>query len=353
MGPELCFLIPSYLAMKKIALALCSAVTALMSQGVSAHGMTQNDLMNLTEAYAYVYQRQQVLAAAEKQFGNDVGVLGVVDTSRLTWNLIYPDAENALITHLGHFGLSRADIAKLTAETLGASDKNLRFRDAIQAKAVVLHYSLVSKSPTEKENRVRRTLSDAAFSAYPEEEFAFHRTAHEIKYPLRNTAGEKKFRILIPDSWEETPTSFPGHIGYWTKNDEDVVVSIGARRPVDDEYNPADFIYRNLKAIEGTPEIGKRFGPLGSELVKKGPSKVVIFDRTPVILLEWDGKFARDNTPFYTHTTSAIYQDGSQYVDVEFYVASRDPEAAKRAGNKYQMLRDQILSSIRLVSADK
>ena len=153
MGPELCFLIPSYLAMKKIALALCSAVTALMSQGVSAHGMTQNDLMNLTEAYAYVYQRQQVLAAAEKQFGNDVGVLGVVDTSRLTWNLIYPDAENALITHLGHFGLSRADIAKLTAETLGASDKNLRFRDAIQAKAVVLHYSLVSKSPTEKENR--------------------------------------------------------------------------------------------------------------------------------------------------------------------------------------------------------
>lgn len=117
--------------------------------------------MNLTEAYAYVYQRQQVLAAAEKQFGNDVGVLGVVDTSRLTWNLIYPDAENALITHLGHFGLSRADIAKLTAETLGASDKNLRFRDAIQAKAVVLHYSLVSKSPTEKENRVRRTLSDA------------------------------------------------------------------------------------------------------------------------------------------------------------------------------------------------
>ena len=141
MGPELCFLIPSYLAMKKIALALCSAVTALMSQGVSAHGMTQNDLMNLTEAYAYVYQRQQVLAAAEKQFGNDVGVLGVVDTSRLTWNLIYPDAENALITHLGHFGLSRADIAKLTAETLGASDKNLRFRDAIQAKAVVLHYS--------------------------------------------------------------------------------------------------------------------------------------------------------------------------------------------------------------------
>ena len=158
---------------------------------------------------------------------------------------------------------------------------------------------------------------------------------------------------LIPDSWEETPTSFPGHLGYWTKNDEDVVVSIGARRPVDDEYNPADFIYRNLKAIEGTPEIWKRFGPLESELVKKGPSKVVIFDRTPVILLEWDGKFARDNTPFYTHTTSAIYQDGSQYVDVEFYVASRDPEAAKRAGNKYQMLRDQILSSIRLVSADK
>ena len=147
--------------------------------------------------------------------------------------------------------------------------------------------------------------------------------------------------------------SFPGHLGYWTKNDEDVVVSIGARRPVDDDYNPADFIYRNLKAIEGTPEIGKRFGPLESELVKKGPSKVVIFDRTPVILLEWDGKFARDNTPFYTHTTSAIYQDGSQYVDVEFYVASRDPEAAKRAGNKYQMLRDQILSSIRLVSADK
>lgn len=40
-------------------------------------------------------------------------------------------------------------------------------------------------------------------------------------------------------------------------------------------------------------------------------------------------------------------------MDVEFYVASRDPEAAKRAGNKYQMLRDQILSSIRLVSADK
>ena len=141
--------------MKKIALALCCAATALMSQGVSAHGMTQNDLMNLTEAYAYVYQRQQVLAAAEKQFRNDVGVLGVVDTSRLTWNLLYPDAENALITHLGHFGLSRADIAKLTAETLGASDKNLRFRDANQAKAVVLHYSLVSKSPTEKENRLR------------------------------------------------------------------------------------------------------------------------------------------------------------------------------------------------------
>ena len=137
MGPELWFLIPAYLAMKKIALALCCAATALMSQGVSAHGMTQNDLMNLTEAYAYVYQRQQVLAAAEKQFRNDVGVLGVVDTSRLTWNLLYPDAENALITHLGHFGLSRADIAKLTAETLGASDKNLRFRDANQAKAVV------------------------------------------------------------------------------------------------------------------------------------------------------------------------------------------------------------------------
>ena len=88
-------------------------------------------------------------------------------SSRLTWNLLYPDAENALITHLGHFGLSRADIAKLTAETLGASDKNLRFRDANQAKAVVLHYSLVSKSPTEKETRVRRTLSDAAFSDYP------------------------------------------------------------------------------------------------------------------------------------------------------------------------------------------
>ncbi|CDE48299.1 unknown [Sutterella sp. CAG:351] len=147
--------------------------------------------------------------------------------------------------------------------------------------------------------------------------------------------------------------SFPGHLGYWTKNDEDVVVSIGARRPVDDDYNPADFIYRNLKAIESTPEIWKRFGPLESELVKKGSSKVVIFDRTPVILLEWDGQFSRDNTPFYTHTTSAIYQDGSQYVDVEFYVASCDPEAAKRAGNKYQMLRDQILSSIRLVSADK
>ena len=123
MGPELWFLIPAYLAMKKIALALCCAATALMSQGVSAHGMTQNDLMNLTEAYAYVYQRQQVLAAAEKQFRNDVGVLGVVDTSRLTcWNLLYPDAENALITHLGHFGLSRADIAKLTrgnARSLG------------------------------------------------------------------------------------------------------------------------------------------------------------------------------------------------------------------------------------------
>ena len=35
---------------------------------------------------------------------------------------------------------------------------------------------------------------------------------------------------------------FSGHLGYWTKNDEDVVVSIGARRPVDDDYNPADFI---------------------------------------------------------------------------------------------------------------
>ena len=81
----------------------------------------------------------------------------------------------------------------------------------------------------------------------------------------------------------------------------------------------------------------------------------MIFDRTPVILLGWDGKILqRDNTPFYTHTPlqRSIRMDRSTCV--EFYVASRDRrQAAKRAGNKYQMLRDQILSFYRLVSADK
>ena len=57
---------------------------------------------------------------------------------------------------------------------------------------VILHYSLVSQSPTEQEARLAGHYRMPPSLDYPaEEEFAFHRTAHEIKYRFGIPRGEK------------------------------------------------------------------------------------------------------------------------------------------------------------------
>ena len=103
--------------MKKLIITIAGAATCLFSQSSLAHGFTQTDLQNLVEAYAFVYQQKQLIENARKQFQNDKHLMIEVSASEAVWNTDYQNSEEALLSHIDEFGLTREKLTgKLEAK---------------------------------------------------------------------------------------------------------------------------------------------------------------------------------------------------------------------------------------------
>jgi len=341
--------------MKKLIITIAGAATCLFSQSSLAHGFTQTDLQNLVEAYAFVYQQKQLIENARKQFPNDKHLMIEVSASEAVWNTDYPNSEEALLSHIDEFGLTREKLTGKLEAKLRKFNSNRRFHNKNEALKLVHQFTGVTDHPTQDEKRIFATVSDVTFSEYPAEELFVHKKTYSESLPREPNKSPRKFQISLPESWEKKPLDHPFSLGYWTKSDEHALITVLVlrERQTDDLPFFREYHYLMKRIKEDSAAIWKEYGPLEDESIAKGRIDADFVGDSATgtaLLLDWKGSDKIEkNHPFFYHSYVAEYFDFDENIRVEFTIASPDAETTEKTAEKYRKLRNHIFNSVKVI----
>lgn len=319
------------------------AITILCYQCSFAHGLSEDELLNISRAYGYVIAQESVL----KQIENDFPSLKAeVLALNLAWENRFPNSKVALISHFKCFGLTEVDIKKamMQNQNVFSLSKQLEVLSLTDASQRLNYFKNRLVQPSDLDRKIFSILNDVCYSEQPEREFFLDNTV----YSSRNNpkANGVDINISVPASWKQADAVRPHIVQKWSKQDESLLLNtmlVVVSSPEIQPYWTKDELTKEIKS----GYIWDLFDTSG-ELLEKRECVLTQIEGFPCVILSALIQHQRVGIRAFSEVSSMFFMFQGNIIMVQFMVMGQQKQNVIANSEKYKKLRNLIFNSVYL-----